>query len=132
MIYSLILTCLTLTSASNIAPPPGVPTFDDFAAEAEWQNVNAQVSEKANITADQRDLPVINNFWGSVGTALQGQRPVDMFAINSLIFGKYVACGVSSSSPYGCGRLLIDGQSQCIPETNTLLFNTSPTETLKA
>jgi hypothetical protein len=47
--------------------------------------------------------------WGAVGIAPEGVRPVDMLAVNSLELPPFSACGGSDSSPYGCGRLSVNG-----------------------
>ena len=71
---------------------------------------NAVVSEQASLGAEQRDLATINNFWGAVGIAPEGTRPVDMFAVNSLELPPFAGCGANpDSAPFGCGRMLVDG-----------------------
>ena len=94
-----------------------VPTLDDL--ESDWINPNVPVSEAAKLDGNQRDLATINNFWGSVGIAPEGVRPVDLFAINALELPPYTGCGASSSGhvPYGCGRLLVNGAQVPAQET---------------
>ena len=78
-----------------------------------WFDPNAPVSQHApgDYPGSQRDLPTINNFWGSVGVAPEGVRPVDLFAINALELPPFAGCGADQKqTPFGCGRFLVDGQ----------------------
>ena len=88
-----------------------VPSLEDLASK--WIDPNAPVSTNLpeQLGGKQRDLAVINNFWGSVGIAPEGARPVDMFAINSLELPPFAGCGSNAQSMlFGCGRLLVNGQ----------------------
>jgi len=58
-------------------------------------------------SSGERDLATLNNFWGAVGIAPQGVRPVDMFAVNSLEMPPLasVAAALDASGPAtSCGR----------------------------
>ena len=85
-----------------------VPSLNDLASL--WVDPNAQVSAKADVVGADRDLATIQNFWGAVGIAPEGTRPVDMFAVNSLELPPFAGCGCGKDVPYGCGRMLVDGQ----------------------
>lgn len=96
---------LPLLAMANLAW--GLPNIEQLAGH--WIDITAPVSERASLGAEQRDLPTINNFWGAVGIAPQGVRPVDMFAINSLELPPFAGCGRGTLAPYGCGRMLVNG-----------------------
>ena len=88
-----------------------IPSLTDLASR--WIDPNIPVSTNVpkQLGGDQRDLAVINNFWGSVGIAPEGARPVDLFAINSLELPPFAGCGSNANSmPFGCGRLIVNGQ----------------------
>ena len=55
------------------------------------------------LTAEQRDLATINNFWGAVGIAPEGTRPVDMFAVNSLELPPFAGCCGCAGQTGACG-----------------------------
>eukprot|EP01079_Euglenida_sp_SAG-EU17-18_P003829 gene3829-4219_t len=57
-----------------------VPTLEHLAGE--WFDPTAPPS--AHAKAEDQDLPVVNNFYGSVATSPAGQRPADLFAVNAL------------------------------------------------
>eukprot|EP00117_Sycon_ciliatum_P012894 scpid45499/ scgid13774/ len=86
-----------------------VPTVDDLAGD--WVDLNQEPFQA-------RDLPTINNFWGSAGVSPENTRPVDLFAINALELPPYAGCGASAATPYGCGQLLINGKH--IPAEETM------------
>lgn len=88
-----------------------VPSLEELGSK--WIDPNTPVSTNLpeQLGGEQRDLAVINNFWGSVGIAPEGVRPVDLFAINSLELPPFAGCGRNAQSmPFGCGRLLVNGQ----------------------
>ena len=84
-----------------------VPTLEDLAGS--WQDLTAAPS--AHVNESSVDLPTVSNFWGSAAVAPAGVRPVDILGINALELFPFVGCGASAAhgTPYGCGRLLIDG-----------------------
>ena len=45
-----------------------------------------------------------------MGISPETTRPVDMFAVNSLELPPFAGCGCGAGVPYGCGRMLVDGQ----------------------
>lgn len=93
-----------------LAGSAAVPTLEDLRSQ--WVDPNTPVSKHIpqQLGGSQRDLPTINNFYGSVGIAPEQVRPVDLFAVNALELPPYAGCGASQSGPaYGCGRLLVDG-----------------------
>jgi len=96
------------------APPASAampPSLLDMAAS--WLDPNSPLSNHTDppqLPPNNRDLPTINNFWGSVGICPENTRPVDMFAINSLELPPFAGCGSGDSNPYGCGFLAIDGK----------------------
>jgi len=105
--------CLAAVMFIMISSIAGAPSITKLSGD--WQYPTAIVSTKANLDGNERDLPTINNFWGAVGIAPQGVRPVDMFAINSLELPPFAGCGmtsggIDSAAPFGCGRMLVDGQ----------------------
>ena len=104
MLLLLLLAAACLGTESSAA----VPSIDDLASE--WVDPNADVSAKANITGANRDVATINNFWGAVGIAPEGRRPVDMFAVNSLELPPLSACGINAQNRFGCGRFMVNGQ----------------------
>jgi hypothetical protein len=92
-----------------------VPSIEDLSGN--WINTTGPVS--AHVDGADLDLPIVSNFWGHVGSAPSGVRPVDMFAINSLELPPFVGCGALSTdnSTYGCGRLLVDGEHLAVTST---------------
>ena len=84
-----------------------VPTLDSLSSN--WVDPTEPVSKAAELGAEQRDLATIQNFWGAVGIAPEGTRPVDMFAVNSLEMPPFAGCGSGPGVPFGCGLLMVDG-----------------------
>eukprot|EP00041_Stephanoeca_diplocostata_P028949 m.839802 g.839802 ORF g.839802 m.839802 type:complete len:459 (-) comp23469_c0_seq4:4535-5911(-) len=88
------------------------PTLNDLRSN--WVDPNSPVSTNIPETlgGDQRDLPTINNFWGSLGIAPEGARPVDLFAVNSVELPPFAGCGAKkgTASAYGCGMLFLDDE----------------------
>ena len=71
------------------------------------------------------DLATINNFWGAVGIAPEGVRPVDLFGVNSLELPPFAGCGADAQlAPQGCGRLLVDGQQVAASTTQCKQLST--------
>ena len=100
-----LLTLLLAQPAAAAAGPPSITTLT-----SNWMDPNATVSVKAGLDGSQRDLATIQNFWGAVGIAPEGIRPVDMFAINSLEMPPFAGCGCDAHyAPYGCGSMKVDG-----------------------
>jgi hypothetical protein len=96
-------------AARASAEAAGPPTIAELTSL--WMDPNKTVSEDAALGAEQRDLATINNFWGAVGIAPEGVRPVDMFAINSLEMPPFAGCGCDPHhAPFGCGSMQVDGE----------------------
>lgn len=100
--------CLALmgTGGVRVAAAPSLQTL-----ASSWVNPDSVLSNHTDkLPPSNRDLPTINNFWGSVGICPEEIRPVDLFAINSLELPPFAGCGSGGSTPYGCGAFTIDGQ----------------------
>ena len=80
-----------------------LPSLGDLSGK--WVDPTAPVSLEANIGPEQRDMAVINNFWGAVGVAPQTIRPVDLFGVNSLELPPFAGCGAAKGLEDGCGSL---------------------------
>ena len=110
----------------------GVPSLGDLASL--WVDPNTPVTSAMDLGGEQRDLATINNFYGSVGIAPQGKRPVDLFAVNSLELPPFAGCGAvrkgDDSAAYGCGRMLIDGQHVGVDATQWSAYEAGRRATL--
>jgi hypothetical protein len=96
-----------------VAAGATIPTIEEMSGR--WIDPNAPVSKMApsapELGANQRDLPTVNNFWGSVGIAPESVRPVDLFGVNSLELPPFAGCGANHDTvQFGCGRLLVDSE----------------------
>ena len=101
------------------------PSLDELAGD--W--IDLTVPFSAHTQSSDLDLPVITNFYGSVGCAPAAVRPVDLFAINSLEIYPFAGCGNSAANGWLVICLFIvpvgspdNGQ----PLINTCLLYTSP------
>ena len=90
-----ILASASAAAAAGVRPPaPAVPTLAELASN--WVDPTKEVSAKAALGAEQRDLATIQNFWGAVGISPEGTRPVDLFAVNSLEMPPFAGCGANA------------------------------------
>jgi hypothetical protein len=88
-----------------------VPSLEELSGN--WIDPYSPVSKHAdpNLGGDQRDLPTVNNFWGSFGVAPEQVRPVDLFAVNAVELPPFAGCGAAKTEvQFGCGRMLIDNK----------------------
>jgi hypothetical protein len=110
--FLLLMLAVAQTSAA-------VPTVEELGGD--WFNPMANAS--AHVPGALVDLPIISNFWGSVGSSpgndakggIQGAsapHPVDLFSINALEMPPFAGCGAlnTTNTTYGCGKLFVDGQ----------------------
>eukprot|EP00040_Diaphanoeca_grandis_P021873 m.116789 g.116789 ORF g.116789 m.116789 type:complete len:861 (+) comp28539_c0_seq1:178-2760(+) len=100
-----VFSTIALLAGSTIAT---VPSVDELGGV--WVDLATPAS--VHVNASMLDLPIVSNFWGSVGTSPAGNEQVDLFALNSLEIPPFAGCGgqPSMNTTYGCGRLLIDGE----------------------
>eukprot|EP00729_Bicosta_minor_P005739 gene5739-35507_t len=101
-------TTLLLAWTCSSAAGTGVPSIMDL--QSHWVDPNVPVSAAASLGPEQRDVATINNFWGAAGISPEGQRPVDLFAVNSLELPPIAACGADAAQPFGCGKFMVNGQ----------------------
>jgi hypothetical protein len=102
---------LKLIAVGALTVVNSIPSLEDLSGS--WFDPSANFS--AHVEGSELDLPVLANFWGSVGTGLASRRPVDLIGISSLEIHPYAGCGISQSANetnyFGCGRMRIDGKS---------------------
>ena len=112
LLFHLLGMAATATATASGAVAAAVPSLDTLASH--WIDPTKPVSKHIpeQLGADQRDLPIINNFWGSVGIAPEGTRPVDLFGVNSLELPPFAGCGANTqTAPCGCGSLTVAGEA---------------------
>lgn len=121
---------VSLFALTDSALSSAVPTLEDL--QSAWIDPNAAVSNVSatGLKGDQRDLATINNFWGSVGIAPEGVRPVDLFAVNSLELPPFAGCGATVGG-FGCGKLAVNGKHLAASATRWTAFEAGRRATLQ-